>query len=412
MKKNRNRPRGKRKRMVPSAELTEAEKIILDKEQTKPLRDLAQVEEDYRNGVARVVLDQGRHLLPELASSLESSRYKIDPQYQRQSVWPDDKKSRLIESLIANIPIPPIFFYEYEYSQFEVMDGLQRLTAISDFYSGKLILEGLELWPELNGLGYEGLPETIRRAVDRRFISSVTILKENLQDEQAHFLRTEVFARINTGGTPLNSQELRNAAVVHGPLAGACQDLRSHPSFLQMWGMQPYDPDAVVDAERLELDQNRMEDIEAILRFFVNRLRLVNKPKKTLNQLMDDYWVGANRNLNQVTVDGLAETFRDTCDLLVDVMGDDAIALFRRRRNKHVRLARPSMMMYDCNMQAFSRLLGEADQLRDNRDRIHQSVIEVFETDYDLFDGRKTDINDVSRRIDRILEVILDVVAK
>lgn len=50
-----------------------------------------------------------------------------------------------------NIPIPPIFLYEYEFSKYEVMDGLQRLTAIKEFYDDKFPLEGLEYWKELNG---------------------------------------------------------------------------------------------------------------------------------------------------------------------------------------------------------------------------------------------------------------------
>lgn len=129
--------------------------------------------ERYAEGAVRIVTEQARYPLSQIPQMIESMDYKLDPEFQRRHRWDNAKKSRLIESLIINVPIPPIFLYEVGYAKYEVMDGLQRLTAIGDFYQNRFALEGLEEWPELNGRKYESLPEAVRRGVDRRYLSSV-----------------------------------------------------------------------------------------------------------------------------------------------------------------------------------------------------------------------------------------------
>ena len=96
-----------------------------------------------------------------------------------------------------NVPIPPIFLYEIEYSIYEVMDGQQRLTAIYDFYKGKFNLEELEYWRELNGRNYQNLPDQVRRGIDRRYLSSIVLLQETAKSqEEAEYLKQIVFERV------------------------------------------------------------------------------------------------------------------------------------------------------------------------------------------------------------------------
>ncbi|RNA78453.1 DUF262 domain-containing protein, partial [Staphylococcus aureus] len=87
-----------------------------------------------------------------IVSLVESEDYILNPEFQRRHRWDATRKSKLIESFIMNVPIPPIFLYEFEYSKYEVMDGLQRLTAISQFYKDEFILQDLGEWKELNPL--------------------------------------------------------------------------------------------------------------------------------------------------------------------------------------------------------------------------------------------------------------------
>jgi Protein of unknown function DUF262 len=100
----------------------------------------------------------------------------IRPEYQRRLVWDEKKKSRFIESLLMNIPIPPIFLYETDLSRYEVMDGQQSLNAIIEFYENELRLKGLETWKVLNGYTYNKCPPRIQRGLDRRRISATVSL--------------------------------------------------------------------------------------------------------------------------------------------------------------------------------------------------------------------------------------------
>ena len=108
---------------------------------------------------------------------IDSGNYELNPDFQRRRRWNNEKKSKLIESFIMNVPIPPIFLYENDFSHYEVMDGLQRLTTIYDFYTDKFELEGLQLWRELNGRTYSSLPEKVKKGIDRRYLSSIILLQ-------------------------------------------------------------------------------------------------------------------------------------------------------------------------------------------------------------------------------------------
>ncbi|MDE5105692.1 MAG: DUF262 domain-containing protein, partial [Trichodesmium sp. St17_bin3_1_1] len=160
----------------------------------------------YHSREKRIMTEINREKLPSFAEALKKPGYmNLQPFYQRRSRWDKQKQSRLIESFIVNIPIPPIILYEQNYNSYEVIDGQQRITAIRDFYENKLKLTGLEFWSELNGLTYQELHEVIQAGIDRRSISTITIVTESTADpEEAMLLKQLAFERINTGGVDLS----------------------------------------------------------------------------------------------------------------------------------------------------------------------------------------------------------------
>jgi hypothetical protein len=110
-----------------------------------------------------------------------------------------------------NVPIPPIFLYERDLAQYEVMDGQQRLNAIRSFVSNEFKLRDLKTWPELNTRRFVDLPPRIQAGLMRRGLAAVIVLTESGQDElTAMELRQYVFERLTTGGESLNAQEIRN----------------------------------------------------------------------------------------------------------------------------------------------------------------------------------------------------------
>jgi hypothetical protein len=152
------------------------------------------------------VADQG---LLTLANLITSGAIDIAPNFQRRERWNPEKQSRLIESFLTNIPVPPVYLSEDSevLGSYAVIDGKQRLTAISTFFQSDLVLRGLNRLPLLNGLRYSQLPNEIRNPLGMKALRTTTLLRQSDPE-----LKHEVFLRLNTGGEVLNPQEIRNVA--------------------------------------------------------------------------------------------------------------------------------------------------------------------------------------------------------
>ena len=146
----------------------------------------------------------------ELLDKNDSGRIKLvlSPGFQRHLVWTDNKrKSLLIESLMLRIPIPAFYFYEDEDSIKYVIDGLQRLSTISEFLKGGFRLSGLQYLQETCG-------GRLFSELDYKYKARIydTQLAVNIIDARTPAqVKYDIFRRINTGGVPLNAQEIRNA---------------------------------------------------------------------------------------------------------------------------------------------------------------------------------------------------------
>jgi len=113
------------------------------------------------------------------------------------STWDSVKQSRLIESLIINIPVPPIILYEESYGKYKIIDGKERLKAIADFYNRRLVLTGLELEPKLDGRTRATLPTAVKSKLDLRSLSITTILPgSGLSPDRAAKLIEIIAARL------------------------------------------------------------------------------------------------------------------------------------------------------------------------------------------------------------------------
>ena len=141
-----------------------------------------EINDKYAKRELRIVTESNREQLPNFVEALNRHGWmELRPFYQRRPRWDRGMQSKLIESFIMNVPVPPLFVYESSLAKYEVMDGQQRITAIRDFYTNIFELESLEQWPELNGRKYATLPIEIRKGLDRRSISYIVLLKESAE---------------------------------------------------------------------------------------------------------------------------------------------------------------------------------------------------------------------------------------
>jgi hypothetical protein len=174
----------------------------------------------------------------------------IIPGFQREYVWKEDEASRFIESLLIGFPVPSLFLVrEKKSAKYIVIDGQQRLKALQYFYKGSFPngkpfkLKGVQTL--YNGLTYTNLSLSDQRSLSNAIIHCVIISEDN--GSSGTFA---LFARLNTSGTPLNSQEIRNA-IYHGSFSELIQDLSQNETWKTLY----------------DKTDNRSTEQELILRF-------------------------------------------------------------------------------------------------------------------------------------------------
>jgi len=162
-----------------------------------------------------------------IVQKLNDDRYYV-PGYQRELTWPPAKQSKFIESVFMGLPIPFVFFWQDQDGRMEIVDGSQRLRTIRDFMGNKIALTELETIPAANGLRFGDLP-TSRQL---KFAESPirVIILDNSTDAVT---RTEMFARINTGGTTANDAEVRRGSLP-GPFMDLVISLARSEEFIEL----------------------------------------------------------------------------------------------------------------------------------------------------------------------------------
>jgi hypothetical protein len=251
----------------------------------------------------------------ELLASKFLSGDIIIPDYQRKFVWDIRRASTLIESFAIGLPVPQIFFYENGEGQLEVIDGQQRITSIAYFFEGyfgkadangnrKVFgLKGLEQRKDLEGFSFKQLDDRTKRKIKNASLRGVTVKQLTPDQEQPESVY-HIFERLNTGGQPLNAQEIRNA-VFRGPILEKLEYLNSNANWRKIYGKPDPDP--------------KQRDIELILRLLAlyRKTDIYTPPMKDfLSREMAE-----SRSFESERANAFVAAFEKACELVVGTIG-------------------------------------------------------------------------------------------
>lgn len=205
-----------------------------------------------------------------LRDMYDQGKLDLQPRYQREYVWElkPELPSRLIESLLLEIPIPPIYLGKIPGGRLEVIDGQQRLTTLMRFVRNEFALQRLRSIPSLNGRFFRGLSDE-----QQEKILSTPIHSQVIDTGSSTNLRYEVFERLNRGSMALNEQELRNC-VYRGSFSDLLQELEGNRTWRRVKGTD--EPEA------------RFVEREMILRFFAFADR-IDYYRGNLRAFLNDY---------------------------------------------------------------------------------------------------------------------------
>lgn len=269
----------------------------------------------------------------EWISLYEGKEIDIHPEFQRFYRWSSTQKSNLIESILLGIPIPPIFVSQRPDGVWDVVDGLQRLSTLYQFAGilenehGKrekpLVLEKTKYLPSLEGMKWDDPDDPDRSFTleQRLLIKRAKIDVSIVLRESPEVAKYELFQRLNTGGSHLTPQEVRNCimVMVNSEFHRHLRDLAQHPSF----------------QETTSLSQNNIEeqyDIELALRFLVfSTVDLHDYDRSAdVGTYLTDQMVSMAQD-SGFDWPSAESRFRNTFDHIAEALGGNA---FRRYTNR------------------------------------------------------------------------------
>ena len=232
-----------------------------------------------------LLIRQESRTIHDVIRRIKQSNYVMDPDFQRDFIWPEDKQSKLIESVIMRIPLPVFYLAEDDAGRMVVVDGLQRLSTFQRFINDELRLK-LPDRSELDGNRFSDLPSKIQNRVED--CNLIFFIIDSKVPERA---RLDIFERVN-GGVPLTRQQMRNCLFMGKATRFLKHEARSE-IFLKATGNS--------------LNRQTMRDREFVNRFCAFKLLGVDEYYGD----MDDFLARCLRRMNIMDSEALSELSAD-----------------------------------------------------------------------------------------------------
>lgn len=343
----------------------------LEEEDTDPIAIEATGDDAAADGFAHVAPPDRRLItqpydlaVSDLVNQIENERLHLRPVYQRKYVWDNKKASKLVESLLINVPIPVCYLAEEADGTRSVIDGQQRLRSLYRYLENQFPLSSLEVLPDINRKRFHQLTGRQQRLIGNRTIRCIVISEDSDPD-----IRFDVFERLNTGSVALTAQELRNS-VYRGPLNRLLKELAEDQRFRRCLGGRT---------------DTRMAFEELVLRFFALDERIETyRPslKRFLNVYMRD-----NKELSDGQLEAMSERFLDTADKAYAVYGEQSFRRAALSDDGIDWLSTLNSAVYDVVMLNLVRVEASPQELTDAKDAILDITATLMVADEDFADA-------------------------
>jgi len=245
--------------------------------------------------------------LIQVSAMMDNGDIDLTPPFQRNLVWDSFRKSRLIESILLRIPLPMFYFSEDLEGRLTIIDGLQRISTIKDFMENKFPLRNLQYLENCEGRYFKD--EGDKKGLEAKYVRwfNLTNISVNIIDSISPYqVKYDIFRRINTGGRPLNNQEIRNCLAGQG-LRDTLKAMVSTTEFKI--------------ATDNSVRSTRMDDQELVLRYLAfeelfNRDKNISAYSGYMESFLDDYTERHQKNTPQ--------DFEEKIQLFVNAMKNAA----------------------------------------------------------------------------------------
>ena len=291
-----------------------------------------------------------------IVSRIKENEIDLEPDFQREQMWDNVRKSRLIESLLLRIPIPAFYVAADDEDCWKVVDGIQRMSSINGYINNGFLLRKLEYLTDFEGKLYKDLPRAMQRRM-RETELVVNVISPSTPVE----VMFNIFYRINTGGVPLNPQEIRNALT---------------PQHVRDYLKELAQSDEFLKATENSIRSNRMADRECILRFLAFHMDHWGNYSTSTTDL-NTYLTNAMKKIGTLKGeerDQFATDFKKAMDAGFRIFGRDT---FRRRGYDNARtpvnkalLEIWGVALANCSPEQIEILVSKRDALKEESARL------------------------------------------
>lgn len=301
------------------------------------MEDKMSLQDEIIERSSKIFRDAYQMSIGELINIYRDGEMDIHPEFQRVFRWSESQKTRLIESIMLNIPIPSIFVSQNDEGVWDVIDGVQRLSTIFQFVgifkdendkeTKPLVLQKTDYLPSFDGMIWDdpsnpkkSFTKEQQLAFKRARIDVIIVKKES--DSKTKY---ELFQRLNTGGSRLSDQEVRNCLMIMTD--------RNFYLFLDKLSKNKYFNECVIITDRKEDEQFKLE---LILRLLIAvKMNLEDTSNyNDLKELMDRETIKLIKTFQAQDYEIVKDKFNRTFKLLNKLLGEDSFKKYTNEKHK------------------------------------------------------------------------------